>query len=72
MLRERQRVFELLEDDRLHAFNLALFGGRKVIEVGAHIDPYRGVLRLYLQVALLDVASLGSSKAIWSPEGRKS
>ena len=51
VLREDQRVFELFEDDRLHAFDLALLDCRKVIEVGAHIDPYRGVLRLHWQVA---------------------
>jgi len=72
MLCERQRIFKLFKDDCLHAFDLALLGCRKVIKVGAHIYAYRGVSRLHLQVALLDVASLGSSKAIWSPEGRKS
>src|SRR3546814_15601065 len=33
---ERDGVFELLEDNRLHAFELALLVGGKMIEIGFH------------------------------------
>jgi hypothetical protein len=36
------RAAELLEDDLDDAFKLALFGGRKMIKIGAHVSRIFG------------------------------